>query len=40
MERELFMIAGEPSDKPEDEGALVDGECLLNCWEVDTDSIP
>jgi len=32
VEREFFMVPGEPSDEPEDEGAPVDDDCLLNCW--------
>lgn len=32
VEREFFMVPGEPSGEPEDEGAPVDDECLVNCW--------
>lgn len=32
IEREFFMVPGESSDEPEDEGAPVDDECLVNCW--------
>jgi hypothetical protein len=32
VEREFFMVPGEPSGEPEDEGAPVDDDCLLNCW--------
>ncbi|GFM83142.1 hypothetical protein PSCICN_38340 [Pseudomonas cichorii] len=32
VEREFFMVPGKPSGEPEDEGAPVDDECLVNCW--------
>ncbi|MGC3935925.1 hypothetical protein [Pseudomonas atacamensis] len=32
VEREFFMVPGEPSGEPEDEGAPVDDECLVNRW--------
>lgn len=32
VERAFFMVPGEPSGEPEDEGAPVDDDCLLNCW--------
>ncbi|WJM94660.1 hypothetical protein QEP73_13740 [Pseudomonas defluvii] len=32
VEREFFMVPGEPSGEPEDEGAPVDDECLVNSW--------
>ena len=32
VEREFFMVPGEPSDKPEDAGLLADDECLVNRW--------
>jgi hypothetical protein len=32
VEREFFMVPGEPSDEPEDEGAPIDDECLVNRW--------
>ena len=31
VEREFFMIPGEPSEEPEDAGHPVDNECLVNC---------
>jgi hypothetical protein len=30
VEREFFMVPGEPSDEPEDAGAPIDDECLLS----------
>ena len=32
VEREFFMVPGEPSDDPEDEGFEPSDECLLNRW--------
>lgn len=32
VEREFFMVPGEPSGEPEDEGAPIDDDCLVNCW--------
>ena len=32
IEREFFMVPGEPSDEPEDAGSEPDDECLMNCW--------
>ena len=32
IEREFFMVPGEPSDEPEDEGCEPDDVCLVNCW--------
>ena len=32
VEREFFMVPGEPSGKPEDGGSAVDAECLVNRW--------
>lgn len=32
VEREFFMVPGEPSDEPEDEGCEPDDECLMNRW--------
>ncbi|QCG67304.1 DUF4159 domain-containing protein [Pseudomonas veronii] len=32
VEREFFMVPGEPSDEPEDEGLPGDYECLVNSW--------
>lgn len=32
VEREFFMVPGEPSDEPEDEGSEPDDVCLLNRW--------
>ena len=32
VEREFFMVPGEPSDEPEDAGLPVDDECLVNRW--------
>ncbi len=32
IEAEFFMVPGEPSDEPEDEGLEPDEVCLLNCW--------
>ncbi|NMZ39163.1 hypothetical protein [Pseudomonas proteolytica] len=32
VEREFFMVPGEPSAEPEDEGSAVDAECLVNRW--------
>lgn len=32
VEREFFMVPGEPSDYPEDEGCEPDDECLVNSW--------
>lgn len=32
VDREFSMVPGEPSIKPDDEGAPVDGKCLVNCW--------
>ena len=32
VEREFFMVPGEPSDEPEDEGFEPSDECLLNRW--------
>lgn len=32
IEREFFMVPGEPSDEPEDIGSEPDDECLVNCW--------
>ena len=32
VEREFFMVPGEPSGEPEDEGAPIDDECLVNRW--------
>ncbi|AQV94768.1 hypothetical protein BJN34_12845 [Cupriavidus necator] len=32
VEREFFMVPGEPSDEPEDEGCEPNDECLVNCW--------
>ena len=32
VEREFFMVPGEPSGEPEDEGAPIDDECLVNSW--------
>jgi len=32
VEREFFMVPGEPSDEPEEEGAPIDDECLVNRW--------
>lgn len=31
VEREFFMVPGEPSGEPEDEGAPIDDDCLVNC---------
>lgn len=32
IEREFFMVPGEPSDEPEDIGCEPEDECLLNKW--------
>lgn len=32
IEREFFMVPGEPSDDPEDEGSDPDDVCMVNCW--------
>lgn len=32
VEREFFMVPGEPSDEPEDEGCEPADDCLVNCW--------
>lgn len=32
VEREFFMVPGEPSDEPEDEGCEPDDVCLVSCW--------
>jgi hypothetical protein len=32
IEGEFFMVPGEPSGEPEDEGCEPDDVCLLNCW--------
>ena len=32
VEREFFMIPGEPSEEPEDAGQPVDDRCSVNCW--------
>lgn len=32
VEREFFMVPGEPSGEREDDGSPPDYECLLNCW--------
>ncbi|SFP14852.1 hypothetical protein [Pseudomonas sp. NFPP28] len=32
VEREFFMVPGEPSDEPEDEGLPGEDECLVNSW--------
>lgn len=32
VEREFFMVPGEPSDELEDAGHPVDDECLVNSW--------
>lgn len=32
IEREFFMVPGDPSDEPEDAGSKPDDECLMNCW--------
>lgn len=32
VEREFFMVPGEPSGEAEDEDAPIDDECLVNCW--------
>jgi len=32
VEREFFMVPGEPSDEPEDEGCEPDDVCLVNSW--------
>jgi hypothetical protein len=32
VEREFFMVPGEPSDEPEDEGCEPDDVCLMSCW--------
>lgn len=32
VEREFFMVPGEPSSDPEDEGCEPDDECLVNSW--------
>lgn len=32
VEREFFMVPGELSDEPEDEGCEPDDVCLVNCW--------
>ncbi len=32
VEREFFMVPGEPSGEPEDEGAPIEDECLVNSW--------
>lgn len=32
VEREFFMVPGEPSDEPEDEGCEPDDKCLVNSW--------
>ncbi|HCF7106618.1 TPA: hypothetical protein NIJ26_005202 [Pseudomonas aeruginosa] len=37
IEAEFFMVPGEPSDEPEDEGLEPDDVCLLNCWGLSVD---
>ncbi|HCF9584619.1 TPA: hypothetical protein NI656_005497 [Pseudomonas aeruginosa] len=37
IEAEFFMVSGEPSDEPEDEGLEPDEVCLLNCWGLSVD---
>lgn len=32
VERDFFMVPGEPSGDPEDEGAPIDAICLVNRW--------
>ena len=32
VEREFFMVPGEPSDEPEDQGCEPDDVCLVRCW--------
>ncbi|MBK3479896.1 hypothetical protein JJD66_27835 [Pseudomonas sp. MF6751] len=32
VEREFFMVPGEPSDEPEDDGLTIDDDCLVNRW--------
>ena len=32
VEREFFMVPGEASGEPEDDGAPIDDECLVNRW--------
>ncbi|QIE88019.1 hypothetical protein [Pseudomonas nitroreducens] len=32
VEHEFFMVPGEPSDEPEDEGCEPDDVCLMSCW--------
>jgi hypothetical protein len=32
VEREFFMVPGKPSSEPDDEGAPIDDECLVNRW--------
>ena len=32
IEREFFMVPGEPGDEPGDEGAVPDDDCLVNKW--------
>lgn len=32
VEREFLMVPGEPSGEPEDEGAPIDDDCLVNRW--------
>jgi hypothetical protein len=32
VEREFFMVPGEPSGEPDDEDAPIDDECLVNRW--------
>ena len=32
VEREFFMVPGDPSGEPDDEGAPIDDACLVNRW--------
>lgn len=36
VEREFFMVPGEPSEEPEDEGCEPDDECLVSKWSAES----
>lgn len=37
VEREFFMVPGEPGDEPGDEGAEPDEDCLVNKWAAESE---